>query len=146
MKRLKQSFIAALLVAAAACSKDSCVATDGSCAGAAPVGSKTFAVMMTSAPPNLGAIIFDVDGGGKKTLTLTTDATIRSQAAASTGSTAWRAVLLGKPTAVRIGTIVLDSASTVLPTATVVDAAANASGNFLPIPAGSITLIVQKLN
>ncbi len=146
MRCCKFALLALPLLAIAACGKDACNSTDAACIAAANGATKTFAVMMTSSPANLGAIIFDVAGGGTMTLTLTTDATVRSQVGATADPTRWRGVLLGKPTAVRIGTIVLDSASTALPTATVIEAAANASGNFMPIATANVTLVVQKLN
>ena len=137
--------IAALALFVATACNDTCNSTDAACTANADKGSKTFAVMMTVAPTNLGAIIFDVDGGGKKTLTLATDASVKGQAGANTGAISWRGVLLGRPAAMRIGTIVLDSATTVAPTVTVIEAAANASGNFMPIAANNITLVVQRL-
>ncbi|MEP6780361.1 MAG: hypothetical protein ABJC26_10770 [Gemmatimonadaceae bacterium] len=144
MKKLTFSLVAIALTLLTAC-KDGCNATDATCSAAAS-GSKTFAVLLTSAPANLGAIIFDVSGGGKKMLLLATDAAVKGQAGATTDQTTWRGVLLGKPTSARIGTITLDAASTTAPNVIVVEAAANASGNFMPIASSTITLSVQRTN
>ncbi|MEP6764849.1 MAG: hypothetical protein ABJB66_11085 [Gemmatimonadaceae bacterium] len=143
MKTLNVSLAAIALLSLAAC-KDGCSSTDATCNAASK--SRTFAVLLTSAPGNLGAIIFDVNGGGKKTLVLTNDAAVHGQAGATADQTTWRGVLLGRPSAARIGTITLDSASTTAPNVIVIEAAANASGNFMPISAATITLAVQRTN
>lgn len=111
-----------------------------------PPAPARYALILASAPADLGAMVVAVPGGGPKSLAFTMDAGIRRMALPGDGDGSWRAVILGRPPVGPIGTITLLSSSGVAPVAVVIEAAADASGGYRTIAPSSISLTVTRID
>jgi hypothetical protein len=131
MKRLlARSSLAVIALLLASCGGgDKCSPSGPSCSTPTPAGAPTFALVLTAAPDNLGAVVISIEGGGRKTVQLSLDPKVSRTSAVNSNAIAWRAVILGRPSIGRVGTIVLDARGA-SPTVTVVEAASNAAGGF----------------
>lgn len=140
-----------LLCAAVACGgdggKSNCSAgsTDPSCA---PKPIPTFAVLVTQAPANVGAIVVQVDGGATRlALTIREDPQYKVRVVRANGAqTSWRGIVLGGVSVARLGTVTTDAEPASNPTASVVEASYNASGNYAPVAPGLISVVVSRIN
>lgn len=109
-----------------------------------PGAAARYALILPSAPADLGAMIVAVPGGGPKTLAFTMDAAIRRMALPTGDDGGWRTVILGRPPAGTIATITLQSSGSVAPIAVVIEAAADASGAYRSIAPSSFSLTVTR--
>ena len=143
-------FVPPLLVAGAfvsSCRATDCIASDVSCitpTGPAIVTVSNFALNVTSAPANMGAVIFEVSA--PQPVIVNISAAARLIQLSSRDSTVWRAMIIGGPKSGTIGRVSATGANVAPPSITIVEVAADESGQYLPIAKGNVNIGLARSN
>jgi len=112
--------------------------------GSEPAPKATYRVILESAPADLGGLFVSVNTQGQKIVTFTSARTMPS--GAQSGSGAFRAILIAPTLAAPIAQIVFDAPPAGTPSVSVLEASANASGQYRPILPSAVILRVEKVN
>lgn len=131
--------LALLALVVNSCGSD-CSPTDASCQPSDP----RYELILVDAPLSLGAFVLEVRAGRAFALELSPTGA-DAESAGNGANTEWRAVIIGRPSAERIGTLVFDSAPSALPVATVVEAAAAAAQGYA-ILTGAMRIEVRRID
>lgn len=105
-----------------------------------PPPPSNFAVRISAAPVELGALVVAIQGGGPKRIAIV--AGTRSRVAQVAGSDGYRALVFGASLSGDIATIALEGIDAGIPTAVVIEAAAGATGGYAPIAPAAVRLSV----
>jgi hypothetical protein len=148
MTRLSLVAAAALLAAAFTSScKSACLSTGPDCTDTPPAASSSrFSISMARAPSSLGAMMIEVRSPKPFQLQFTGTARLSQLVSMNTEQSIWRAIIVGGPKSGALATVVVSVGNADMPTASVIDAAADESGQFQPLSSTQVAVSVARAN